>query len=357
MRQATCPACGHHRDGMMVTFQSNQQQAAIVATLNSGLRNEWRPHTERSLWFSVRGLYGCLPYWQEFYDFRAWTIQRAALTPEGQFHLGPAMSWEAIEAEIPTLFVGDIVQSGRIRVMMQPVVDVVAARVVGYEMLARGVREDGGFIPPNVLFGAAREQSQLFLLDKACRIAAIEAGARLPADKLIFVNFIPTSIYVPEHCLTTTLAAVRRVGIDSGRIVFEVVETDRVDDLSHLRQILAYYRSTGFHCALDDYGEGFSDEETLTALAPDIVKLDRQYVTDIDRDAKRRTRAEAVYQEGLAMGARMLAEGIEREEEAIALARIGYHWQQGYWYGRPGWDPADVDPEKIRRVQAAAGLR
>ncbi len=356
MREGTCPACGHRRDGMIVTFQSNQQQASIAGTLTSELRSEWRVHTERSLWFSVRGFYGCLPYWQEFYDFRAWTVHRAVLTAEGQFRMGDAVSWPAIEAEPLTPFVGDIVHSGRIRVMMQPVVDVAAGQVVGYEMLARGVREDGEFIPPNVLFEAAREQSQLFLLDKACRIAAIEAAARLASDKLIFVNFIPTSIYVPEHCLTTTLAAVRRVGIDSGRIIFEVVETDRVDDLSHLRRILSYYRATGFRCALDDYGEGFSDEDTLMALAPDIVKLDRQYVTGIDHDAERRGRAEAVFQEGLAMGARMLAEGIEREEEAIALARMGYHWQQGYWYGRPDWDPADVDPEKLRRVKAAAGL-
>lgn len=244
--------------------------------------------------------------------------------------------------------VADIISAGQIRMMMQPIVNVTAGETIGYEMLARAVRQDGSIISPGELYASAREQNQLFRLDRACRIAAIETASKLRDDLAVFINFVPTSIYVPQHCLATTVDAVRRCGMQRERIVFEVVETDRVQDLRHLRSILSYYREMGFRCALDDFGEGFSDEETMKALRPDIMKLDRKYVSDIQKLPDKQRMAQTIYQQGYKQGAAMLAEGVECEEEAAVLADMGYHLQQGYWYGTPAWDPVDVDPEKFK---------
>lgn len=351
MNRTDCPACGQDLQGVAVVFPSATTRTQIEQTFAVDFKSSWTTVNDRCIWVKQVLLYDCLPYWLEFYPVETWQVYEAWRAHDGTITMGAVINWEDLQTDAPAMFVEEVIRTKRIRMMMQPIVDVAKQRIAGYEMLARGLDAEGGIISPAELYTLAREQNQLFRLDRTCRIAAIEAGTKLPHDMLIFVNFIPTSIYVPEHCLTTTIATVNRLGIDRSRIVFEVVETDRVQDLNHLSGILDYYRSTGFRCALDDFGEGFSDEDTLRALQPDIIKLDRKYVTDIDTDPEKHQMAQTIFEQGRSMGATMLAEGVETRAEAATLARIGYHLQQGYWYGRPAWDPMEVDADKLRVVR------
>ena len=346
-QQVDCPNCGSGVEGFIVTFPNEKAQRDIEQTISTVFGPLWRGIDERRLWFHKRFVYDMLPYWQEFYPLPEWEVQWGTLKLTGEVESGQRLSWSELASLQPKMFVDEIIQAGQIRMMMQPIVDVMKGKTIAWEMLARAVRPDGSIVSPAELYQSAREQNQLFRLDRACRIAAIETAAKVPEEGLVFINFIPTSIYVPEHCLATTVEAVNRCGVKRDRIVFEVVETDRVDDLSHLHRILSFYREKGFQCALDDFGEGFSDEEMMKALRPDIVKLDRKYVTDIHKDGAKRRTAEAIFRHGRQAGAVMLAEGVECEAEAVVLAEIGYHLQQGYWYGKPAWDPVDADPEKF----------
>ena len=345
--QRDCPNCGQGVDGFIITFSSERAQRDIKQTILSELKPLWRVIDERRLWLRRKLVYDLLPYWQEFYHLSDWEVRWGTLKFTGEVEEGQRSSWSEIASLKPTMFVDDVIQTGQIRMMMQPIVDVMKRKTIAYEMLARSVQTDGSVISPAELYQSAREQNQLFRLDRACRIAAIETVSKVPDNQLVFINFVPTSIYVPEHCLATTVQAAERCGVERHRIVFEVVETDHVEDLSHLRSILSYYREKGFQCALDDFGEGFSDEETMDVLRPDIVKLDRKYVTDIHKNDEKRRTAESIYHQGRKAGATMLAEGVECEEEAVTLAEIGYTLQQGYWYGKPAWLPVDVDPRKF----------
>ncbi len=348
MDVSQCPACGQGVQGILVSFPDRDVQEQIQDAMPRDFRSRWQTTAELHTWFELRLAYDSLPYWEEHHDVAKWKLRWANRLPDGRVECEEVVSWQTLSTSVPSLFVEEIIRDHRIRMMKQPIVDVSVERVIGHEMLVRGLDTDGSVISPLDLYRGAREQNQLFRLDRACRIAAIEEGGALPPGQLVFVNFIPTSIYVPEHCLATTLAAVERVGIDRRRIVFEVVETDRVEDLKHLQRILAFYRNTGFRCALDDFGEGFNDVHMLKALEPDIVKLDRKYVSGIDTDTRKQDIAAYIYEQGAAVGSTMLAEGIETEAEARTLWQIGYHWQQGYWYGRPGWEASDVPTERIR---------
>jgi EAL domain-containing protein (putative c-di-GMP-specific phosphodiesterase class I) len=172
-------------------------------------------------------------------------------------------------------------------------------------------------------------------LDRACRIQAIRTADRQSSpDALYFINFIPSGIYVAELCLETTFKALKERRISPSRIVFKVTEPEFVRDLDHLKSILRYYRSHGLRYALDDVGEGHNTLDTLRYLEPDIVKLDRKWVSHVDQDPKKRDVALETLETARNVGATALAEGVERAEEAEVLKAMGYLWQQGYLYGK-----------------------
>jgi len=154
-------------------------------------------------------------------------------------------------------------------------------------------------------------------------------------DSKVFINFIPTSIYSPEHCLKSTVQLAEELGIEPSRFVFEVVETEKVDDLAHLKKILMYYREKGFHYALDDVGEGFSTIEVLEQLAPHYMKLDMKFVQGISTDSDKQNAAIRILDAALQVGAIPLAEGIEEPDDFIWLRDVGYKLFQGYLFGKP----------------------
>ncbi|WP_169787825.1 EAL domain-containing protein [Alicyclobacillus ferrooxydans] len=350
MNTPECAAC-QGRTGIVIAFPDRHALTAVLNGLHATHTSDWRLFENQTIWFSLSFAYNLLPYWEEFHTPEDWQMQYATLSADGRVEYGDVLHWQDFRVVNPSLWVEDIVREQRLRMMMQPIVDLAAGRVVGYELLARGISKDNEVISPLKLYQAAREQNQLFRLDRACRICGIETGQEVPADALMFINFIPTSIYVPEHCLATTIAAAERCGIERNRVVFEVVETDLVEDMGHLRRILEYYRKQGFQTALDDVGTGYNNLDVLAALEPDIVKLDRAFVSDIHESKEKRDAAKQILEAGRKIGARMLAEGVERPEEGRVLLEMGYEWQQGYWYGRPDWKAPSVPAERMAPVQ------
>jgi EAL domain-containing protein (putative c-di-GMP-specific phosphodiesterase class I) len=161
-------------------------------------------------------------------------------------------------------------------------------------------------------------------------------------DRLVFVNFIPTAIYSPEHCLQTTLAEAHKSGVNPHNFVFEVVETDKVDSVEHLENILLFYRKHGFRYALDDVGQGYSTLEMVERLKPDFVKLDMHYVQGVADDIAKQKAALDLLNTARAVGSRPLAEGVETLEDWRWLVEAGYELFQGYLFGKPELTPQSV---------------
>lgn len=212
----------------------------------------------------------------------------------------------------------------------------------GYELLARFTDADGNMVYPGELFQAARLRGRLYALDRVCRMAAVRHAARLDRVKA-FINFIPTSIYSPEFCLRSTMQLASKLNIDPQQLVFEVVETDQVEDVEHLKTILTYYKDKGFMYALDDVGEGFSTVELLTGIEPHYMKLDRKFVSDVHNDPEKQRVAHLFLEKALDMGTIPLAEGIEQQQEYHWLKEAGYVLFQGYYFGKPQAEPAPID--------------
>ncbi|MGC8769042.1 EAL domain-containing protein [Calditerrivibrio sp.] len=223
----------------------------------------------------------------------------------------------------------------------QPIIDIRSNQIVGYECLSRGIKMDGSIMPPNLMFHSARKTEMIFNLDRQCRISAIKNSKAKEIDKMIFINFTPTSIYNPEFCLRDTVKTATELNFDFSKIVFEVVESDKVENFVHLKNILDFYNNMGFKVALDDVGSGYSSLNLLASLKPNIVKIDIELVRDIDKDIAKKAIVSSLVGICKEIGSLSLAEGIETHGEMEMLKNLGVDLMQGYLFGKPSPEPLD----------------
>lgn len=232
-----------------------------------------------------------------------------------------------------------LITKGALTTHFQPIIDLRSHTMYGYESLARGVNDDGSLIYPDKLFTLAREGDMLFYLDRACRESSLKTAAVKHIHSKVFINFIPTAIYDPEHCLQSTVKWAKQLEFDPKNIIFEVIESDYVEDLEHLKRILDFYKSQGFMVALDDVGSGYSSLNMIAKLLPDIVKVDRAIIDQIDTNEINQSIYRAIVQIAHENNIMVLAEGIERAEELEFCSANGADLAQGYYFGRPNAEP------------------
>jgi EAL domain-containing protein (putative c-di-GMP-specific phosphodiesterase class I) len=180
-------------------------------------------------------------------------------------------------------------------------------------------------------------------------------ASRLGLESDIFINFNPTSIYDPAYCLKSTIGAIERSELSSDRVVFEITESEYVRDDRHLRNILDFYRRSGFKIALDDLGAGCSSLNLLAALRPDFVKLDARLDQDVDHGYYRAAIASKLLELAKDLAICVIAEGVETEEQWRWLSDNGADLAQGYLFARPVFPPLPISvkfaqPEPLSRV-------
>ncbi len=236
-----------------------------------------------------------------------------------------------------------LIEKGALTAHFQPIVDLRSGSIYGYESLARGVYDDGTLIYPDTLFRWGREGDMLFYLDRACRETSLKTAAVKNISAKVFINFIPTAIYDPEHCLQSTVKWARQLEFDPKNIIFEVTESDHIEDIDHLKKILDFYKEQGFMVALDDVGSGYSSLNMISKLRPDIIKIDRMLIDRIDTDEVNQSIFRAIVSMAKESGILILAEGAERAEEIDYCLANGADLAQGYYYGKPS-------PEPVRRI-------
>ncbi|WP_447529667.1 EAL domain-containing protein [Vreelandella sp. TE19] len=236
----------------------------------------------------------------------------------------------------------------------QPIVDLSKAQVTTYEALVRGVNGESAW---SIISKVTDDL--LYRFDQACRVKAIEMASALGMQTDLSINFLPNAVYEPHACIQATLEVSRRVGWPTSRLVFEITETERVEDRHHLANIIDAYHNMGFKTALDDFGNGYANLDLLTDLNPDTLKIDREIVMNCDSDPRRQALLKAVVSLAQELDTMVIAEGIETHSEALWLARAGIMRQQGYFYAKPAIDSLgeDLTPRLVAlRDEALAHL-
>jgi len=189
-------------------------------------------------------------------------------------------------------------------------------------------------------------------LDQRARQTAIfGASKHVPGNTKVFINFLPNTIYDPAVCLRTTMEAAERYNVELSRLVFEVVETEKIPDMAHLRHILDYYRERGVGTAVDDIGAGFSGIDYIVSLKPDFVKLDRDFVLAAEQTFKGRMQMDRIISASHQHGAKVIAEGLETEAQMKLCVSAGVNFLQGFLFAKPACPPHAINfPAPVKRV-------
>ncbi|WP_270181990.1 EAL domain-containing protein [Alkalihalobacillus sp. CinArs1] len=251
----------------------------------------------------------------------------------------PAIAFPHFYVRLQNLNYITIMQEGLFTAHMQPILSLERNETVAYEFLLRPTNDHYSF-QPFKLFEMAQNSGLQSFLDSAARTKAIEISSKfLPNGIKRFINFLPSSIYDPAHCLKTTFRAVEDYNVNPGDLVFEVVETEQIQRIDHLKKIFTSYKQEGMKVALDDLGTGYATKEILLALKPDYAKIDRQFIDQCYRDRSKQDALREIAKLANEEGIQLLAEGIERKEEADFCNDIGISLGQGYYFGKPSEKP------------------
>ena len=238
-----------------------------------------------------------------------------------------------------------------LEIVYQPIVALGDGRLAGLEALARFRGEPSR--PPSAWFADASEAGLSVELELAAAEAALAGLDDLP-PVFVALNVSPATLRAPR--LRDLVGAV------ADRIVLELTEHAPVEDYAALDRALGTLRADGVRIAIDDVGAGFSSLRHILRLAPEFVKLDASLTCDIGNDPARRALASSLVSFASRIDARIVAEGIETQEDLDELRRLGVDFGQGFLLSHPararrvGGEPDPALPAQRQRGRRTARI-
>jgi EAL domain-containing protein (putative c-di-GMP-specific phosphodiesterase class I) len=234
----------------------------------------------------------------------------------------------------------DVLLRERVVTAFQPIMRMKEGTILGFEALSRGPR-GSGLESAAELFRAARTHGLEVELDRLCRRRALLSSGRIPSNAKIFVNTLPATMRDPQFRGKALIDFLDRAQVSPARIVIEITEQEVIENYAMFREELAYFLNLGMSFAVDDVGAGYSGLESIAKLKPGYLKIDKSLVRDVHSNVVNRAMVNAIISLGHGIGARVIAEGIQSEEELQVLRARGVDFGQGYHLGRPEAGPGE----------------
>jgi EAL domain-containing protein (putative c-di-GMP-specific phosphodiesterase class I) len=207
--------------------------------------------------------------------------------------------------------------------VFQPIVELESLTIVGYEALTRFT--DG--MRPDLRFTEAASVGLGHEYELAAIEAALTAASHLPTEAFLSLNMSPGLVLASGHRLR------KMIGPATRRLVLELTEHVPIDDYSALRKAIEGLGNV--EVAVDDAGAGYASLRHILELRPTFAKVDISLVGGIGADELRQALVAGLVYFALRSGCHLIAEGVESEDDATALRRLGVEFAQGYLFGRP----------------------
>lgn len=234
---------------------------------------------------------------------------------------------------ITTDIVKQVIDTESIHTLFQPIVSVSTRRIIGLEALSRG-RYDNEIVSPFHLFSYGKTLGMTVELEKICREKALNTFSSQDEYSMLFLNF-ETDIFdkvEPNSGLLHKTA--KSYNLTNRNIVIEINEKG-LNNNDNLKTFVDYYRAKGYLIALDDVGAGHSNLNRISLVRPDIVKIDRAIIQDIDKSLYSQEIFKSIVELSKKIGAFTIAEGTETVEEVITCMMCGVDFFQGYFFSKP----------------------
>ena len=250
--------------------------------------------------------------------------------------------------------VGAVLTLRALRPVYQPVYSMATGEPIGYEGLVRP--GDGApFTDASALFAAAEAADRTVELDFAC-LDAVAAGIRMPNDETyISVNLSPRTLESSLFHVSELKAIFRRNGIGPERVVLELTERERVEDVEQLRRNVAACRRAGMRLAADDVGAGNAGLRLLSEIHFDIVKIDLSLIQGGTMHDPSHGVLRALQELAMQWNASVVAEGVETAEQLRVIRRLDIAAGQGYLLGRPS-DVMRSDRIELDELEASGDV-
>ncbi len=224
-------------------------------------------------------------------------------------------------------------------IAFQPIVDIHSGELFGVEALLRGT-DTLGFESIESFFDRLFEENTLYTFDLALREKVIKKFCTIEshAEIKLFYNLDNRLFGMSDFSKGNTSRILKKYGLDHKSMVFELSEHNEIVNIDHFTRLMSHYAHEGFCVAIDDFGIGQSGFKMLYHATPNIIKIDRFFLSDIDSDPKKKLLARNMVQVSTLMGCRVIAEGVETQAEFLVCKEIGCHLVQGYFVARPTCD-------------------
>lgn len=230
--------------------------------------------------------------------------------------------------------VGHMIAHRRIKTVYQPIMTLPERRLVGYEALSRADAQDAERLGVHLFVAATRAELD-GELDQACRTLSVHRCPELGSDAKLFLNCLPPAFYEPNQELNRLIGEWISEGYRPDQLVFEVTEQITHDQALRILPTIQRLRDEGFLFALDDVGTGAANLRLLAELEPEYIKMDIGLTVGIAESQRKQKLASYLLELARKSKAKLIAEGIEAEEDLQTLIDLGVELGQGYLLGRP----------------------
>jgi diguanylate cyclase (GGDEF)-like protein/PAS domain S-box-containing protein len=232
------------------------------------------------------------------------------------------------------------IDAGEFSLVYQPIVILRSRRIAGVEALVRWQHRTRGLVPAAAFIPVAEESGLIvplgrWILREACRQARVWQDSIGPDRSLtVTVNITPRQLLHPRF-VDDIANALRETGIEPHRLVLEISEGGLARHMADATNRLRQVRTLGVRIAIDDYGSRSSALGDPADMPVDILKIDRTYVSQVNRRPEEHAATRAIVALGKLKRLRTVAEGIEREEQLAELLRFKCEYGQGALFSEP----------------------
>jgi len=237
----------------------------------------------------------------------------------------------------------------------QPKISLATGRITGMEALLRWQRPENGLVAPGVFIPLLEDSGLIvpvgdWIIDAACAQIRAWGDAGLPAVT-VAVN-LSAKQFLHHDIGAAIERALRAHGVEASLLEVEITESDAMQNPEQVSASLRRLKQRGVRVSIDDFGTGYSSLGYLKRFPLDTLKLDRSFVTGLPGDADDVSIALAVIGMAHSLGLRVVAEGVEKQEQRAFLAAHGCDEMQGYLFSRPL--PAEQCAALLARALAPA---
>jgi diguanylate cyclase (GGDEF)-like protein len=226
------------------------------------------------------------------------------------------------------------IAAGQLIPFYQPIVNLAKRNVVSLELLCRWKHPERGLLTPDKFIELAEDSGLIGPLTLSLLHQACQDMLRFPAHWRLSFNVAPQQIQ-DESLVPQLLKVLQENKVPPHRLDVELTETALVNDTARAREVILSLKRAGMTVTLDDFGTGYSSLSYLAEMTFDKIKIDRSFVRTLRERPESTKIVDAILGLSRSLGVDTVAEGVETEEEALLLQKLGCKNGQGYLFGRP----------------------